>query len=105
MVTSLKSPPCSRCLESDRMLNLPDTTTDFGGVVSVWVCLRCGIVAISTKGGRPSKGGPARIPLNRLQCGGVLAAQERPSYLALCSQLNREPEPARLMRWLASGSR
>ena len=59
MVTSLKDPPCSRCLESDRMLNLPDTTTDFGGVVSVWVCLRCGIVAISTKGGRPSKGGPA----------------------------------------------
>ena len=34
MVTSSKDPPCSRCLENDRMLNLPDTTTDFGGVVS-----------------------------------------------------------------------
>ena len=50
MVTSSKDPPCSRCLENDRMLNLPDTTTDFGGVVSVWVCQRCGIVAISTRG-------------------------------------------------------
>ena len=60
MVTSLKDPPCSRCLESDRMLNLPDTTTYFGGVVSVWVYLRCGIVAISTKGGRPSRRDSAR---------------------------------------------
>ena len=60
MVTSLKDPPCSRCLESDRMLNLPVTTTDFGGVVRVCVCLRCGVVAVKTKGGRPSRRDSAR---------------------------------------------
>ena len=54
MVTSWKDPVCSRCYENDRMRNLPDTTTDFGGEVRVWVCLRCGIVAVKTKGGRPS---------------------------------------------------
>ena len=58
MVTSSKDPPCSRCLENDRMLNLPDTTTDFGGVVSVWVCQRCGIVAVLTWGkGRQKRAG------------------------------------------------
>ena len=57
MVTSAKDPPCSCCLESDRMLKLPDTTTDFSGVVGVWVCQRCGIVAILTHGERPGSSG------------------------------------------------
>ena len=46
MVTSVDSPPCCRCQKTDRMLRLPDTPTDFGGQVRVWVCCRCGIVAI-----------------------------------------------------------
>ena len=50
-------PPCSRCQKTDRMARLPDTTTDFSGVVGVWVCQRCGIVAVLTRGERPSKEG------------------------------------------------
>ena len=53
MVTSVVSPPCSRCQKTDRMRRLPDTPTDFGGMVNVWVCRRCGIVAIETHGERP----------------------------------------------------
>ena len=50
MVTTVDSPPCSRCLQTDRMARLPDTATDFGGLVRVWVCRRCGIVAIECGG-------------------------------------------------------
>ena len=57
MVTSVVSPPCSRCQKTDRMRRLPDTPTDFGGMVNVWVCRRCGIVAIETNGERPGSSG------------------------------------------------
>ena len=57
MVTSVVSPPCSRCQKTDRMARLPDTPTDFGGMVNVWVCRRCGIVAIETHGERPGSSG------------------------------------------------
>ena len=79
------SPPCSRCQQTDRMARLPDTATDFGGLVSVWVCRRCGIVAIETQGkGRklpgPGPGGKTRRappavggPPNRLALAAHLA--------------------------------
>ena len=53
MTTRTKAPPCSRCCQVDRMKALPDTATDFGGMVRVWVCRRCGIVAVLTEGVRP----------------------------------------------------
>lgn len=52
MARETGTPPCSRCSQPDRMKRLPDTATDFGGSVSVWVCRRCGIVAILTQGER-----------------------------------------------------
>ena len=48
----MRAPACSRCNQVDRMRSLPSTTTDFGGMVHVWVCRRCGIVAVSTQGER-----------------------------------------------------
>ena len=46
------APPCVRCLSADRMRRLEDVETDFGGVVRVHVCRRCGIVAVETEGER-----------------------------------------------------
>ena len=49
----MRAPACSRCNQVDRMRSLPSTTTtDFGGMVHVWVCRRCEIVAVSTQGER-----------------------------------------------------
>jgi hypothetical protein len=38
------------------MRSLPSTVTDFGGMVHVWVCRRCGIVAVATQGERVAPG-------------------------------------------------
>ena len=54
---SRRPSPCSRCQKTDRMARLPDTPTDFGGQVNVWVCRRCGIVAILTHRERPGSSG------------------------------------------------
>ena len=40
MIIRTNAPPCSRCDKVDRMKALPDTVTDFGGNVRVWVCPR-----------------------------------------------------------------
>ena len=45
---------CIRCNKHDRVIKKDDTPTDFGGLVEVWVCLRCGIVALGCTGERPS---------------------------------------------------
>ena len=48
----MRAPACARCNQVDQMRFLPSTVTDFGGMVHVWVCWRCGIVAIATQGER-----------------------------------------------------
>ena len=53
MTTILTGPPCSNCIKQDKMKKLPDTITDFGGLVMVWVCTRCGVVGVLTQGERP----------------------------------------------------
>ena len=51
---STSAPICARCLLTDRMALLGKASTDFGGSVTVWVCRRCGIVAMLPEGRRPS---------------------------------------------------
>lgn len=48
----IPAPPCSLCGQDDKMKQLPYTVTDFGGVVVVWVCRRCGIVGMLCLGER-----------------------------------------------------
>ena len=48
----MTAPACARCNQVDRMRSLPSTVTGFGGMVHVWVCRRCGIVAVATQGER-----------------------------------------------------
>ena len=43
-IQHVPAPPCSKCTNTDRMLQLPETRTDFGGWVFIWVCRRCGVV-------------------------------------------------------------
>ncbi len=52
----MTAPACARCNQVDRMRSLPSTVTDFGGMVHVWVCRRCGIVAVATQGERVAPG-------------------------------------------------
>ena len=62
------SPPCSVCLQDDRMVRLePTVVADFGGIVEVHVCQRCGVSAILTSGTdhRPS-GGNGNVSLHSL---------------------------------------
>ena len=61
-------PPCSVCLKDDRMVRLePTVVTDFGGIVDVFVCERCGVAGILTSGTahRPS-GGDGNISVHSL---------------------------------------
>ena len=50
------SPPCSVCVQDDKMVHQQPVTTNFGGIVETWVCRRCGVVAIQTFGDRPGGG-------------------------------------------------
>lgn len=47
------APVCARRGYRDKMRKLPPVETDFGGLVFVHVCQRCGIVAVETQGARP----------------------------------------------------
>ena len=53
----MTAPACARCNQVDRMRSLPSTVTDYGGMVHVWVCQRCGIVAVATQGERGHSAG------------------------------------------------
>ena len=52
----MTAPACARCNQADRMRSLPSTVTDFGGMVHVWVCRRCGIAAVAAQGERVAPG-------------------------------------------------
>ena len=39
-------PQCGMCGRNDRMIPLPPVRTDFGGVLYVGACRRCGILAV-----------------------------------------------------------
>ena len=45
-------PLCGRCGQSDRMQPAGVFPTDFGGAVTIAVCLRCGLVAVIPEGER-----------------------------------------------------
>lgn len=51
------------------MVDVGELTTDFGGVVWVWGCRRCGVLAVTGAGERPVTGGDVsggRYPDRRL---------------------------------------
>ena len=48
-------PPCLRCGENDRFV-VWEFGTDFGGIVTVYGCQRCGVCHIVTEGERPEDG-------------------------------------------------
>jgi len=47
------TPPAIRCANTERLWLIASLQTDFGGMVVVWVCRRCGVVAVETTGERP----------------------------------------------------
>lgn len=49
--------PCLRCEQIDRLV-MQSYTTDFGGTIIVYICLRCGTAQIETIGDRPPDGLP-----------------------------------------------
>ena len=48
----MNTPQCSKCKNTDRMVRLPVVKTDFGGYAHLWVCRRCGIVALLAEGNK-----------------------------------------------------